>query len=139
MTTARRTGPRLAGAVAGLAALTMACTPSLAERPRTDDERGRAHLVAYGCTSCHRVPGIAVPQGQVGPPLGAFGERRVIAGLLPNNPDNAVRWIRDPQQVNPRTVMPDLGVTDQDARDIVAYLYGLRDTSDADSRPPAAR
>jgi cytochrome c len=37
-----------------------------------------------------------------------------------------LRWIRDPQSVNPRTVMPNLGVTEQHARDMAAYLYSLR-------------
>lgn len=126
---------RLTVAAAGLLALT-ACASGAPEQPRTAQDRGQQHLVAYGCAACHQVPGLQVPQGRVGPPLGTFGERRVIAGLLPNNEDNAVRWIRDPQEVNPETVMPDLGVTEQDARDIVAYLYGLRGADDGDGRPP---
>jgi cytochrome c1 len=37
-----------------------------------------------------------------------------------------VRWLRFPQQVAPRTAMPNLGVTERDARDIAAYLATLR-------------
>ena len=48
---------------------------------------------------------------------------RYIAGELPNSPENAIRWIRDPKRVEPGTVMPDLGVTTAEARDIAAYLY----------------
>jgi len=35
-------------------------------------------------------------------------------------------WIRHPRDVEPRTVMPDTGVTEADGRDIAAYLYTLR-------------
>ena len=46
--------------------------------------------------------------------------------MLRNNPENLVTWLRDPQQVVPGNAMPDLGLTDQQARDIAAYLYKLR-------------
>jgi cytochrome c1 len=62
----------------------------------------------------------------VGPPLQGLAERAYIAGVLPNTPDNLVRWIMDPQGVNPRTVMPNLGVAAADARAIASYLYTLR-------------
>lgn len=123
---------RLITALVAVAGFAAACTAGLPEEQRTGQERGRELLAVHGCTSCHQVPGVDVPQGRVGPPLGSFGDRRAIAGLLPNNADNAVRWIRDPQEVNPRTIMPDLGVSEQDARAIVAYLYSLSDRADAD-------
>jgi cytochrome c1 len=37
-----------------------------------------------------------------------------------------LRWIREPQEVSPGSVMPEMGVTEQDGRDIAAYLYTLR-------------
>jgi cytochrome c1 len=54
-----------------------------------------------------------------------MGRRGYIAGHLPNNGPNLIRWIRDPQQVDPGNAMPDLGVGDVDARDIAAYLFTL--------------
>ena len=62
----------------------------------------------------------------VGPPLGRIATREYIAGMLPNTPANMVRWLRHPAEVNPRTAMPDLGVTERDARDMAAYLYTLK-------------
>ena len=59
----------------------------------------------------------------VGPPLDGIAIRAMIAGKLPNQPDNMVRWIRDPQQVTPGADMPDLHVSQRDARDITAFLY----------------
>jgi cytochrome c len=59
----------------------------------------------------------------VGPNLDGFADRRLVAGALVNRPENLIRWIRHPQGVLPGTVMPDLGVGEQQARDIAAYLY----------------
>ena len=41
-------------------------------------------------------------------------------------PANLIRCIREPQDVLPGTAMPVLGVTEQDGKDIAAYLYTLR-------------
>ena len=54
--------------------------------------------------------------------------REFIAGELPNTPPNLMRWIQHPRQVEAHTVMPEMGVTEQDSRDIVAYLYTLQKT-----------
>ena len=90
-----------------------------------DIERGRSALIAYGCVACHTVPGVAGPNTYVGPPLDAWAERRYIAGRVANNPDNLIEWIRFPQAIDPETAMPSLAVSEQDARDIAAYLYTL--------------
>jgi cytochrome c1 len=37
-----------------------------------------------------------------------------------------IKWIREPQEVQPGTAMPELGVTEQDGKDIAAYLYTLQ-------------
>lgn len=89
-------------------------------------ERGRLAMYGYACIACHRIPGLVGPQADVGPPLAGIGERRYIAGVLTNNEDNMVRWLRHPTQVDPLTAMPDLEVTEQDARDMAAYLEALK-------------
>jgi cytochrome c oxidase assembly factor CtaG/cytochrome c2 len=91
-----------------------------------DPAHGRAAAAAYGCGSCHTIRGVPGANALVGPPLQGLAERAYIAGVLPNTPDNLVRWIMDPQGVNPRTVMPNLGVAAADARAIASYLYTLR-------------
>ena len=55
-----------------------------------------------------------------------MGLHSFIGGVLPNTPDNMVRWIRAPHRFVPDGAMPDLGVTDRDALDIAAYLESLR-------------
>jgi cytochrome c len=91
-----------------------------------DARRGVAAMSRYGCGSCHIIPGVSGAFGQAGPPLSGVGNRIYIAGVLPNTPDNMVRWIENPKAVDDKTVMPNLGVTDRDAADIAGYLYTLR-------------
>ena len=91
-----------------------------------DPARGPAIMRKYGCQSCHTIPGVVGADGLVGPPLAGIGSRSYIGGVLPNAPDNMLRWIRDPKAVDPLTAMPNTGVTPSDARHIAAYLYTLR-------------
>lgn len=87
---------------------------------------GKKVIEAYGCGSCHTIPGIHAARGLVGPPLYFMSRRTMIAGELPNTPDNMVKWIKSPQSVEGGTAMPTLGLTDQQARDATAYLYTLK-------------
>jgi len=97
------------------------------QQPTGGDVRIGEHLIyAYGCGSCHVVPGVAEANGTVGPTLQGFGSRYYIAGLLVNTPQNLFRWVSKPQEVDPGNAMPDLGVTERQARDIAAYLYTLQ-------------
>jgi cytochrome c len=89
-------------------------------------EFGPALIAQYGCTACHAIPGVDGFVGTVGPPLAGFGARAYIAGRLPNRPMLLVAWLRDPPAIDPATAMPDLGVSEPDARHIAAYLYTLR-------------
>src|SRR5690242_4503777 len=76
-----------------------------------DADRGRELMRAYGCGSCHSIPGVSGADGLVGPPLGGIGSRSYIGGVLPNAPDNMLRWLRDPRAVDSLTAMPNVGVT----------------------------
>lgn len=93
-----------------------------------DVSAGRKAMHQYLCTTCHQIPGVVGATRHVGPPLNGMGSRRYIAGILPNTPENMVRWLMHPQRFAPRSAMPDLHVTAQDARDMAAYLYTLQDT-----------
>jgi mono/diheme cytochrome c family protein len=90
-----------------------------------DAKRGKRAIDQYACATCHEIPGIVGANAPVGPPLKEIGTRGFIAGVLPNTPQNMVRWLRYPQAVNPKSAMPDLGITERDARDIAAYLSTL--------------
>jgi len=91
-----------------------------------DVQRGKTAIGRYGCAACHTIPGIDNASATVGPPLTQIAVRHYLAGHLLNTPDNMIKWIQFPQQIDPKNAMPNMGVTDQDARDIAAYLYTLR-------------
>jgi putative membrane protein len=90
-----------------------------------DIDAGRRGMVTYGCGACHEIPGIAGAKGMVGPPLDHMGRRVYIAGLLRNTPENMTSWLLDPQMIVPGNAMPVLGLTQEQARNITAYLYTL--------------
>jgi cytochrome c2 len=91
-----------------------------------DAENGRLLLRQFGCGACHSIPGVAAADGMVGPPLDAIAHRVYLAGVLPNTPQAMAAFIRAPQLADPRTAMPDLGIGEEHARDMVAYLYTLK-------------
>jgi cytochrome c2 len=78
-----------------------------------DPERGRGRFSAYGCPACHDL---------VAPPLDRIAAQPYIAGRFPNTEIDMIEWIRFPRETKPGTAMPDLGVSERDARDIAAYL-----------------
>jgi cytochrome c len=118
---------RRAGVTLVLAVLSAACsTGARPPAPEGDTTRGRMLLSQYGCGYCHTIPGVHAARGNVGPPLDDVGRRVYIAGSLPNTPQQMALWIRFPQSYRPGTAMPDLHVSADDARDMVAQLYRLR-------------
>ena len=88
-----------------------------------DAAAGHDAIITYGCGACHYIPGVENADAWVGPPLNEYEQRHYIAGNLPNNAENLIYWIQHPQLVEPGTAMPDLDVTETDARNIAAYLY----------------
>jgi putative membrane protein len=94
--------------------------------PGGDAARGRDTFERYACGACHAIPGVRAARGVVAPPLTDWSQRAFVAGVLPNTPDNLVWWLQAPKEVLERTAMPDLGVTERDARDMAAYLFTLR-------------
>ena len=85
--------------------------------------KGKALLVAYGCTACHTVKGLHASAGNAGPGLEHIADNSYIAGVLPNTTVAMARWIVSPRQISPGTAMPDLGVSPDEARAMAAYLY----------------
>jgi cytochrome c len=121
-------------AVAVLALITSGCD-RLSERQVKDaavltnggDARvGRVVIRKYGCNACHEISGVPGARGLIGPPLTNIGQRYYIAGELANTPNNLMAWIQHPHQIEPHTLMPEMGVSEQDSRDIAAYLYAQR-------------
>lgn len=91
-----------------------------------DARRGATALQQYACVTCHEIPGATGATVPVGPPLTHMAKRGTIGGLLTNSLENMVRWLRAPQDVHPGSAMPNLGLSERDARDIAAYLQQVQ-------------
>lgn len=110
-----------------VAMLTIACSKEHSIKiDGGDAKRGKAAVERYGCAACHAIPGGANQGSNVGPPLHKIALRGYIGGVLPNTPADMVRWLQNPPAVDPRTAMPNLGVSEAEAKDIAAYLYTLK-------------
>lgn len=117
--------PGLVIALLALAACSDAAPPAHLVIPGADPVRGRALIADYGCGTCHFVDGVPGANGLVAPRLEDFANRTLLAGTFPNVPRFLVPWVMDPPDLKPETAMPDLGVSEAQARDIASYLYTL--------------
>jgi cytochrome c2 len=87
---------------------------------------GRALFAEKGCGGCHSITGQNFANGAVGPSLDKVAIRAFLAGKLANDPHQMIAWIQHPQALDPGSGMPEMGLSDGEARDIAAYLYILR-------------
>ena len=119
-----------------LLALTIACNgreqtaaPKAQATPAANPElaEGQQLIARYGCNICHVVPGIEGAQGSLGPSLAGIASRPAISGgTVPNTPANLAQFIQNPASLDPQTTMPPIGITDEEARVIAAYLMTLK-------------
>jgi len=106
--------------------LVSGCDAAHGTREDRQAQHGRDLLARYHCGSCHTIPGVAAAQGKVAVSLQAYGRRSYIAGRLANEPAALARWIADPASLVPGTLMPNMGVAPDDARDMALYLGRLQ-------------
>jgi mono/diheme cytochrome c family protein len=94
-------------------------------RSKGDAERGKALFDEKGCIACHQLHGTG---GDVGPslttqvpefPQGTWVGDKLKGGWI-------YRWLKNPQAMLPETIEPNLGLTDQEALDLTAFLLSLR-------------
>lgn len=115
-------------ALAGLAACSDSQDQSASSKIEGGEpEQGLALIQSYGCGTCHAISGVRGARGRVGPELRDYAQQHLLAGFLPNTPQNLIAWLIDPVAVKPRTGMPAQGVTEAEARHIASYLYTLGD------------
>jgi cytochrome c2 len=111
--------------------LALAIAPGLAscdaqsKSMNSETKKGAQLIAQTGCGACHTIPRIANSTGRIGPPLDHMHERAYIAGVLRNTPENMMTWLQHPQQVVPGNAMPEMGLSEPDARAITAYLDTL--------------
>jgi len=109
-------------------ALLAACSgkPKEKQVPGGDAKVGKELVTQYQCGACHKIPDVRGADGKAGPQLDGFGKLSYIANGIPNQPDKLVAWLLDPPAMKPGTAMPAMGLTEQEARHMAAYLYTLR-------------
>ena len=78
---------------------------------------GETLVKTVGCLSCHTVGGLG---SDFAPALEGVGNK-----LRPNF---LRQWIRDPKSFDPKTVMPDLRLSEREVNNVVAYLMSLKGT-----------
>jgi cytochrome c oxidase subunit 2 len=85
--------------------------------------KGEQLFKMKGCVGCHSLQAVDAPKGMIGPNLATVGSRAYIAaGWLRNTDENLEHWIREPQSVKKGVLMPNLGVTAEEAKALRAYL-----------------
>ena len=93
--------------------------------PIGNAELGHEFWLSKGCVGCHMAPGVD-GGGQIGPNQAHFSQRPTIAGgVLQNTPENVEKWLKDPPAVKPGTLMPNLSLSDEQIKDLTAFLYAL--------------
>lgn len=86
------------------------------------EKRGLELMTTKGCLACHAVSGTELV-GITGPNLSSLGSRRTIAaGTLANSSEDMARWLRDPTLVKPGSIMPNLGLNEDEISDLSAFL-----------------
>lgn len=122
-------GPVIAAAAAATACMPVAgCKEPVKSRYQPDGaarDRGLLAIRQTGCGACHEIPGVEWPRGRLGPSLLGFDDVGMIAGHLPNRPDVLAAFIRNAPAVKPGSTMPAMPLTEREAADIAAYLYGV--------------
>jgi cytochrome c oxidase subunit II len=84
---------------------------------------GEKLFLTKGCVGCHSLQAVNAPKGMIGPNLANVGARSYIgAGSFQNTDENLSRWIQNPQALKKGVLMPNLGVTPDEAKSLVAFL-----------------
>lgn len=87
--------------------------------------QGAQLFVSKGCIGCHAVQGVNT-YNRSAPDLSHFGSRTSLAaGMLENNRDNLIRWLRYTDVVKPGVAMPNLGLTQEEAEALADYMLAL--------------
>ncbi len=76
-----------------------------------DAEAGRWVFEERGCQACHAIDGEG---GDHGPDLSKAGEKLV--------PEWVAAWVKEPRHYNPEARMPSLRLSDDEARDVAAFV-----------------
>jgi cytochrome c2 len=116
-----RTFATLFGTMLVLLAVTMTASENAMASPEA-----KALLKTKACGSCHFIPGVKGAYGKAGPALKGLSKRvRIVGGTLQNNTKNLKAWLKNPKSIKPGTLMPNMGLSDEEIEIVVKYLNTL--------------
>ena len=116
-----RTFATLFGTMLVLLAVTMTASENVMASPEA-----KALLKTKACGSCHFIPGVKGAYGKVGPALKGLRDRaRIVVGTVENNAENLKKWLKNPQSIKSETLMPNMGLTDEEIKIVIEYLNTL--------------
>jgi len=91
-----------------------------------DAQAGFKVFSTAGCSACHTIDGTSF-KGTLGPNLTNLGmHESIAAATLDNNTTNLARWLSDPPAVMPDVDMPNLHLTQDQIRQVSAYLEEMK-------------
>lgn len=83
-------------------------------------------FIEKGCTGCHIVDGIPEAIGDTGPNLNGFASRQMMAGeTMEVSRDNLAAWLQDPPAHKADTLMPNLGLNENEIDLLIDWLLTL--------------
>ena len=86
-------------------------TPAMAEQGK------QLFYSKFACQSCH-IADYKNDKGYIGPALAGTGKRFNAAWVY--------HWLKDPQTLRPGTIEPNQHMTDEEARNLTAFLMSLK-------------
>jgi len=91
-----------------------------------DAAEGKLIFMTGACSGCHGIQGTNAA-GKTAPNLTHLASRKIFSGgVLNNTPENLTKWVSNPETVKPGTLMPTLGLSQDEVAKLVAYLETLK-------------
>ena len=85
--------------------------------PEANEVSGDQLFIDKGCFACHEYNTLTCPS------LEGLGSRETfLGGKEKVSAPNLARWLRDPAVMKPGTVMPNLGLSEEEINELVEYL-----------------
>jgi cytochrome c oxidase subunit II len=86
---------------------------------------GEKLFLNLSCVNCHTVAGTSA-KGTFGPDLTHLMSRQTLgSGVMQNTAEHLRHWIRDPQDVKPGNLMPNMQLSDREVDQVREYLTTL--------------
>jgi cytochrome c2 len=102
-------------------------SPGTVEWRGGNPDRGKKVVETVGCLACHVVGEHVQVREERGTSYDIAPELTRVGSKV--KADWLYDWVKNPRHYNPTTKMPNMRLTDQEAKDVVAYLMGLKDAS----------